>query len=100
MGCEPFFLVPVIFSENKMEAEISTSAATLVGVILLTLERLIYYLVVLLQRKELRIQCNSCCGLCKGGMEMSDTERDETVGVELAVEDKETDVKEKEIVHS
>lgn len=77
-----------------MEAEISTSAATLIGVILLTLERLFYYLAVLLQRKELRIHCNSCCGLCKGEVDMSDTDREE--GEEM----RDTEVKEKEIVHS
>lgn len=76
-----------------MEVEISTAAATLVGVILLTLERLFYYLVVLLKRKELRIHCNSCCGLCKGEVEMSDTEREDG-------EEMDSDVKRKDIVHS
>lgn len=83
-----------------MEANISTAGATLVGVVLLALERFFYYVVVLLMRKELNIHCNSCCGLCKGSVEMEDTDKEEEEEGEEMVGAKPEVKKEVSFVHS
>jgi len=73
-----------------MEAQLPTTIATLVGVVLLTLERLFHYVTRIMRRRALKCTYNNCYGLCNGKM---DTSERESIVEENQQEEKEEEIK-------
>jgi hypothetical protein len=56
----------------------STSGATLIGVILLIIKEILYVGWKVLENRGVKINFNSCCGLFKGDVEVTEDEAEET----------------------
>lgn len=69
--------------ENMDGALSGTSSFNTACLIILTIERVIYYLAQLLNKclvnNDTRVYCDSCCGLFRGEMEQSESERESSI---------------------
>jgi hypothetical protein len=58
-------------------SDLSVNILQLVGIFFLMIERIVYYLLAYLEKKDLLCHCKSCCGLCEQSASITDTEEEE-----------------------